>query len=696
MPFLKKENWIPSVHSLWLLPVFAAALFLRLYHGWEPAPTYWDDFAIEIIAPRNILDFHAHHWVFDVGRREPFFSYFAALLWRLLPAAKGLVIQRLACVILNLLTLWVLYLAGKELSSRRAGIILAALGAINLDLLVKCLIGIRIASVPLAVSLILLYTLRILRNPNRKHFLQWGLALAFGTYTYTALRVLPLPLVFILWIWILGQTQGEEGQRGQKFLSFLILLVFGFYYALGNNLIKGGLFNDWSLSFKCMGLLFFIALCIYAYLEKKAGMGNGTPALAFWSGGVLLAAVFMVPMLIQSSISEHMAGLSLFTEPLHGFKGFAMAAWKRLLDGLDLLAWKGGDRSDLSPPGTAMVEKTVAALALAGAGFTFLKPDKKGMVLLVLAGAGFLPYLLNSEPHSGKLSCAVVPVLALAVLGIEKIFESRVFQRDNRHERWAALAVLGGLWVWTLLGHVQLVYEKWPAESGNLEVAAYHQLGQDLEDHEVYLGPFNNGAISWESQGVLEEGRKLHPFQESNQVVLGGNDKLQGIMVYLPLGDEEGLKRLSRYHCIVSEVKGPRGKKFFTKVEIPLNEIQKKRKKKDPPFVIVESANGLVHRRFYGIQYGFGRGLARGEDWVSSVNDPMPDWVNHEFGARLDWNLGTSFQIGSSGNPTWWWLDGKFLKSKPGLLSGKHHVECFTLLKQSLVLPEPIYVLPGG
>src|SRR5271170_4997494 len=144
MPFLKKENWLPSFHSLWLLPILAVAAYLRLYHYWEPVPTYWDDFAQEIIAPRNILDFHANHWVFDLGRREPFFSYFAAALWWFLPAAKGLMIQRLACVILNLLAIWVLYLVGKELSGRRAGVLLAALGAINLDLLLKCLVGMRI------------------------------------------------------------------------------------------------------------------------------------------------------------------------------------------------------------------------------------------------------------------------------------------------------------------------------------------------------------------------------------------------------------------------------------------------------------------------------------------------------------------------------------------------------------------------
>jgi hypothetical protein len=160
-----------------------------MFWGWAPSqalPSYWSDFAGEIIDARNVLDLGRHRLTFDPGRREPLFTYTCAFLWLWFPAAKALFIQRLASVLFALLTLWLLYLAGKETAGKRAGCFAAAFGAVNLALACQVMTGIRVVTLPPAVLLSYLWTLRAVRKPDAVRILRWGLALALGAYTYTA------------------------------------------------------------------------------------------------------------------------------------------------------------------------------------------------------------------------------------------------------------------------------------------------------------------------------------------------------------------------------------------------------------------------------------------------------------------------------------------------------------------------------
>lgn len=695
MPLLQKEKWLPSFHSLWLLPILGAAAYLRLYHRWEPAPTYWDDFAQEIIAPRNVLDFHAYRWVFDLGRREPFFTYFTALLWYFLPVAKGLMVQRLSCVILDLLAVWVLYLLGKELSGRRAGVLLAAFGAVNLDLLLKCLVGMRIASLPLAVSLVLLYTLRMLRAPNSKHALQWGVALAFGLYTYTAFRAFPPVIVLGLWLSLVAPLRGVEGTRRAKFLSLSVLLLFFFYYAEGNNLVPGGLFGDEYLHSICLGALVFLIFVFWALSYVLIPPDLYQRAMVAWSGGVALASLLGLPMVVQRAISEHMAGLSTFTLSFHGVESLAAGAFLKVLGAFGLLVGMGHDRPDLGPAGYPMLEPWVTVLLVAGAVFAVRKMEPKGLWFFTLFLFGFLPYLLNVEPHSGKLSGVLIPALALAVYGVEALFKTQRVRGWGWMAQVPLLLVLAALVAWTASRDLKAAYRVWPAQAQSLEFAAYRQSREDIEDHFVYFGPFDQGQVSWESQGVLEEGRSIHPFTDFNTILLDGTQEVEGAVVYLPPGDNQNLDRIEKLHpCVLSDVKGPKGDVLFQRVEIPLNQIRKSRKK-DPLFIIREVPEGVVHRRFYGINYGLGRGLARGEDWVEDANAPPPDWMPSGGGALVEWSVHLedkkAFAVPSrNANPSWWSVDGQAVKGRRTLSPGNHKVDCFVLLyapKKGLSLP---------
>ena len=638
---------------------------------------------MEIIAPRNILDLHQHHWIFDLGRREPFFSYFAAFLWMFFPAAKGLVIQRITCVVLNLFTLWILYLLGKELAGRRAGLFLAALGAVNLDLLVKNLIGIRISSLPLAVALLLLFTFRMMRRPDGKHSFLWAFSLAFGCYTYTAFRAfLPFAVVLVGLVLMKRVLVSAHVRWG----VVLILGLFGFYFFEGNSLIHGGFFEGWLFDY--LFLIPILSLAVLWLFYREMDASQEYRGLAFWSIATVLGSFLMYPILSQRAISEHMASLSLFTLPFHGVGGFLDLAWDRLGNALHLLFWKGNDRLDLSPPGSSMLETGLSVLVLAAFLGGAIRKDVKILALGFFTAAGTLPYFLTSEPHSGKLAGAVIPLLALAAMGLDNLV-GRIVEKSGLPALLLWMLLFG---FWGGMGHsaFQKVYRNWPAESNDVEVALFHQIASESEDNLIYFGALDQHWLSWETQSVLEEGREIHPLQKSNPVYSDANRKVHSLVVYLSSEMGEDFQRIMKaYPCLVSKVSGPQGQDFLTRVEIPVNEISQEKKSL---FRWMGSAEGLVHRQFFSINYGFGRGLPRGEDWVVSDREPLPEWVKKKFGAKLEWGItltGTRKFIAPAGylNPIHWWVDGKAYHRPRELPSGKHHIECFVTLDQNLDLP---------
>ena len=116
-----KSDWPPLFSWTLLGAIIITAFCFRMHHAETPGGYYWDDWSVEVIDPLNIATFHEFHFVFPIGKREPFFSYFMAGIFYLLPDASMLYVQRLTCTLIDGITLVLLYFIGKELRSRRAG-----------------------------------------------------------------------------------------------------------------------------------------------------------------------------------------------------------------------------------------------------------------------------------------------------------------------------------------------------------------------------------------------------------------------------------------------------------------------------------------------------------------------------------------------------------------------------------------------
>ncbi len=126
------------------------------------------------------------------GGREPIQMYLVALAQRLTSLPYNFTLLKLVSGLEAVITIPLMYGMGKELVSRRVGLIVAALVAVSYWHTVLGRMGLRIVLTPLLMALALVYLARAMRRNRRADFLKVGLLLGVGVYAYQAMRMAPL------------------------------------------------------------------------------------------------------------------------------------------------------------------------------------------------------------------------------------------------------------------------------------------------------------------------------------------------------------------------------------------------------------------------------------------------------------------------------------------------------------------------
>ncbi|MBN1287137.1 MAG: glycosyltransferase family 39 protein [Anaerolineae bacterium] len=126
------------------------------------------------------------------GGREPLQMYLVAAAARLTGWGFTFNTLKIVSALEGLLTLPLLYWMGKELGSRRAGLLLAGLVAVSFWHTMLSRLALRIVLMPLCMVLLLIYLARMMRHNRRADYLKAGLVLGAGMYAYQGLRMAPL------------------------------------------------------------------------------------------------------------------------------------------------------------------------------------------------------------------------------------------------------------------------------------------------------------------------------------------------------------------------------------------------------------------------------------------------------------------------------------------------------------------------
>jgi hypothetical protein len=116
-----------------------------------------------------------------------------------------------------------MYLIGKELGSKRIGLLAVFFAGIAYWPNVISRFGLRFPLYPLFVAPTLYYLIRGLRTRNRNDFILSGLFLGFGLHGYTPIRILPFVVVIAVGLYLLHSQ--SKGNRRQAVIWLAILAV---------------------------------------------------------------------------------------------------------------------------------------------------------------------------------------------------------------------------------------------------------------------------------------------------------------------------------------------------------------------------------------------------------------------------------------------------------------------------------------
>jgi hypothetical protein len=497
------------------------AAFLGLHHLSQPFGGYWDDNDAELGISRYVADLHDYRGAFIFwDQEEPLFNYIQITFFHLFPNLSSMWVSRISCTLIDLATIWALYLLGKEVAGRRAGVFTAAIGSASKYLLLKVIVGMRIITMPLGVALALLFFFRMIKKPNLKHFLQFGAALALGTYTYSTYRPFVPFFIFITLGWVLFQERIKILSGLERLFLGMNALIILVYFLLTNNFIPASNLlprlldiSDTFLPCVFLSLLLFLGVVVYPRfaLDPAKARFNG------WLIGSWFCVLLCFPIMSNHLIINRMRSMESITGASTFISRIGSMSQGRFLT----LFWGGEDRLDMSIPGDAYFGYSEVILIALGVAFCLARPKFDRMVLLLAACVGFLPHIVSGGTSSGRAIGCVIPFLLLGALALNRVWEG--FAQGRMGGVISKLLGLGLLffWFWTAQGTMTRTYDQW----------AEKYLNQNMEIRKVALEDMSQGDRIYFIEGMeavtseLYEGNSIYRLWDNNVIFLGPNEK---------------------------------------------------------------------------------------------------------------------------------------------------------------------------
>ncbi len=440
-PRVAENEWdiSPWTAKVWFVLFMVLAAWLRLKNAAEPVSGFWDDHYVVTRDIRNIVDFYWRPLLMPSGWREPFFPYLTALLWLVLPNATGVTIVHVSSAVIDLMALWALYLAAKEVGGRRMGLLVLGMGAICKALIEPCFFGYGNNTTVLGCALAMLFSLRVLKKPDWKHFLYWGLSLGFGAYCYVPFRVWIPVLLGCLWLWVYSDPK----ERGKD--PFRLVLGIGGMTALALLFaIKNSFLSSESPLVKFLTslpvLILVVAGLIFAYVKvAKQGLKGDGFKLFGWATGAIFTVLTMLPLFFHPNYSSHVADLSVFSKTFSPKPGDGL---HHLMDNiiicLGLMFGQTGEVAQCPGIGDSFYDFFLAASGALALAYFVARPSwLKGFLLLLWVNS-LTPFLLSNAPHSFRMVGADAPLLFIGAWGLNRLWLAFVQVGSRKVGEWPA------------------------------------------------------------------------------------------------------------------------------------------------------------------------------------------------------------------------------------------------------------------
>ena len=213
-------NWTIAFVAILLI-----ATFFRFYRLAQVPAEPFSDHAEKILDVYDVTQGETRiFFPRNTGREaiQFYWTLFVATLFQ-----TGLTFQslKIGTALLGFITLPFIYLLGKEIANRRAGLLATLFAGIAYWPNVISRVGLRFPLYPLFVAPTLFFLLRGLRTHNRNDFILSGLFLGLGLHGYSPFRIVPALIVLtFIWLWIINRK--TQNANGFALLSLTALVVF--------------------------------------------------------------------------------------------------------------------------------------------------------------------------------------------------------------------------------------------------------------------------------------------------------------------------------------------------------------------------------------------------------------------------------------------------------------------------------------
>lgn len=222
----RERRWQVTISpwTLMVLAVMVLVLFFRLYRLGDVPPEMVSDHAEKLLDIWDVL--HGETRIFfprNTGR-EAMQMYLTAAVIQALGTGYSFISLKIGTALAGLLTLPFIYLLGKEIANRRAGLLALAMAGIAYWPNVISRVGLRFPFYPLFVAPTLYFLVRGLRRASLNDFVLAGLSLGIGLHGYTPIRILPFVAVAAVGLYLL-HPQSRQLRRQAAFGLVLMGMV---------------------------------------------------------------------------------------------------------------------------------------------------------------------------------------------------------------------------------------------------------------------------------------------------------------------------------------------------------------------------------------------------------------------------------------------------------------------------------------
>jgi hypothetical protein len=240
-PDTQTLNWVNRVRNLLSRPklnisldrsvllflvVFVFVLFFRIYRLLDVPSQMISDHAEKLLDVGDVLNGKTSTFFPRNTGREFFQFYLTAGIILLFKTGLSYLSLKIGTVSAGIITLFYIYLLGKEIGNQRVGLLAMVFAGIAYWPNIISRYGLRFPFYPSFYAPALYYLVWGLRKRNRLGFILSGLFLGLGLNGYSPFRVVPLIIALAVGLYLLHKQ--SEGYRTQAIWGLIMVAIMAF------------------------------------------------------------------------------------------------------------------------------------------------------------------------------------------------------------------------------------------------------------------------------------------------------------------------------------------------------------------------------------------------------------------------------------------------------------------------------------